>query len=99
MPFGIPTDTNKFWNVKELAYQHTHMFYGFWVSFFIYRFFPIIYLPVLCGFISGLLMEAYQYRKYIKALEIPKSWLDSIRDLSFWIIGGCLNYILIFMGK
>ena len=98
MPFGIPTDTTKFWNVKELAYQHTHMFYGFWISFFVYHFLPLVYIPVLCGFISGLLMELYQYRKYIKSAEIPRTWMDSIRDLCFWIIGGCLNYIIIFMG-
>ena len=97
MPFGISTNEKDFWNVKELAYQHTHMFYGFWIAFFIYYFFPIIYLPVLCGAISGALMEAYQYRKYIIAMEKPRTWKDSLRDLCFWIVGGCLDYIIIFM--
>ena len=86
------------WEKKELAYQHTHMFYGFWIGFFVYNFLPLVFIPVLCGFISGLLIEFYQYRKYIIALEKSRTWKDSIRDLCFWIIGGCLNYIIIFMG-
>lgn len=97
MPFGIPTEG--FWSTKELAYQHTHMFYGFWIAFFVYHFFPIDFIPLLCGILSGLFMEIYQNSKYIISAEIPKKWKDSIRDLCFWIIGGCLNYIIIFTGK
>jgi hypothetical protein len=95
MPFGIPTDENNFWNVKELAYQHTHMFYGFWISYFVFYFFPYLWIPCLFGLLSGICMEVYQYRKYIMTLTLPKSWVDSVRDLCFWFIGGCLNYIII----
>lgn len=96
MPFGIPSEG--FWGKKELSYQHVHMFYGFWIGFIVYNLSHNIYAPALCGLLCGMLMEAYQYRKYIMALEKPRTWKDSVRDLCFWIIGGCLNYILIFMG-
>ena len=94
MPFGIPKEG--FWSVKELAYQHTHMFYGFWLGYIAFCIFPFMAVPALCGLFSGMLMELYQYRYYILALRIPSTLADSLRDLCFWIIGGCLNYIIIF---
>jgi hypothetical protein len=97
MPFGISTDG--FWGKKELSYQHVHMFWSFWISFIVYNLSHSVYAPIMCGMLCGALMEAYQYRKYIIALEKPRTWKDSLRDLCFWIIGGCLNYILIFMSK
>ena len=95
MAFGIPT--TGFWSVKELAYQHTHMFYGFWISYFVYYLYPVNFIPALFGLLAGLCMELYQYRYYVLALKIPKTWLDSLRDLCFWTLGGCLNYIIIFL--
>lgn len=95
MAFGITKDENKFWNVKELSYQHVHMFWSFWVSYIIYLIFPFMWTPVVVGFFCGLAMEIYQHMSYIQDEELPKDWIDSIRDLCFWIIGGCLNYIVI----
>ena len=95
MPFGI--ESEGFWGKKELSYQHVHMFWSFWAGFIVYSIYPVMWIPALCGVFSGLLMELYQYRKYVAAVEIPRAWLDSIRDLCFWIIGGCLNYIIIFL--
>ena len=97
MPFGISTDEKDFWNVKELAYQHTHMFYGFWIGYIVYFISHDLWMPVLCGILSGLCMELYQYRKYLASVEWPRTWRDSIRDFCFWVIGGCLNYIIIFL--
>lgn len=99
MPFGISKDENDFWNQKELAYQHTHMFWSFWIAYVIYIFIPEIYIPVLIGALCGALMEGYQNFKYLRTWEVPKKWQDMIRDFIFWILGGCLNYIIIFVGK
>jgi len=96
--FGITKDENKFWNVKEIAYQHVHMFYAFWISYIIFHCVRGIWTPVICGCILGLAMEAYQHMSYIQDEELPKDWVDSLRDLCFWIVGGCLNYIIIFVG-
>jgi hypothetical protein len=97
MPFGIPKDG--FWGSKELSYQHVHMFWSFWVAYFIHFFFPVIYIFPIVGLTLGIFMEVYQNRDYIKYFEIPRSWVDSIRDLCFWILGACLNYIIIFTRK
>lgn len=94
MPFGIKNEG--FWGKKELSYQHVHLFWAFWVSYIAYNIYPAIWIPAVCGILCGLFMEFYQYYKYVLAIEIPKSWLDSIRDLCFWSLGGCLNYIIIF---
>ena len=93
MPFGI--ESEGFWGKKELSYQHVHLFWAFWIGYFAYHIFPLSWVPAICGLICGGLMEFYQYRKYIIALEKPRTWKDSIRDLCFWTIGGCLNYICI----
>lgn len=95
MPFGIPKEG--FWGKKELSYQHVHMFYGFWLAYFSYFVFPIIWAFPIIGCCAGLLMESYQYRKYIESGTIPRTWMDSIRDFCFWVIGSCLNYIVYFV--
>lgn len=93
MPFGIPSDG--FWGKKELAYQHVHMFWAFWIGFAVYQFLPLFYIPFLIGMLCGMIMEAYQHIEYSKSWNLPKKWQGTIRDFIFWIIGGCLNYILI----
>lgn len=97
MPFGIPKDG--FWGKKELAYQHVHMFWAFWAAYAVYYFLPFSHVPIMVGLICGMLMEAYQHLEYIRTWASPKTWTDSLRDLCFWVIGGCLNYIIIFFGK
>ena len=87
----------EFWSKKEISYQHVHMFWSFWVTFIVCHFFHDIYIPALSGFMCGMCLEIYQYRKYILNLKFAKTWLDSLRDLCFWTIGGCLNYIIIFL--
>jgi len=86
-----------FWSKKEISYQHVHMFWSFWVGFLFYYLFPVLWVPALSGFICGMAMEVYQYRYYILNLKFPKTFLDSIRNLCFWTIGGCLNYVIIFV--
>ena len=88
----------EFWSKKEVAYQHVHMFWALWLGFIVYSLIGSLYAPVITGLIAGLCLEMYQYRKYIASGELPKTWTDSLRDLCFWTIGGCLNYILIFGG-
>ena len=95
MAFGL--ESEGFWGKKELSYQHVHMFWGFWIGFTVYNIHPVMWIPAVCGFVCGCAMEFYQYRKYISALEWPRTWRDSIRDLCFWTLGGCLNYIIIFL--
>ena len=85
----------EFWSKKELSYQHVHMFWSFWLSYIVYNFASLMWLPAVSGLAFGICLECYQYRKYIAGLELPKTWTDSIRDMCFWWLGGCLNYILI----
>ena len=96
MPFGIPSEG--FWGKKELAYQHVHMFWAFWVGFAAYSFFGFLWVPALCGVLCGLAMETYQHIEYLRTWTKPKKIADMIRDFCFWTIGGCLNYIIIFVG-
>jgi hypothetical protein len=95
VPFGIEKDG--FWGVKELSYQHVHLFWAFWAGYIAFHVSGLLWSPVLCGFCCGVAMETYQNFESIKIGVIPKSWLDVIRDLCFWTLGGCLNYILIFV--
>lgn len=99
MPFGISKDEDNFWNQKELSYQHVHMFWSFWMGFIAYTLTDIIWVPLLIGALCGTLMEGYQNFKYLRTWEVPKKWQDMIRDFLFWTLGGCLNYIIIFVGK
>jgi len=92
MPFGI--ESEGFWGKKELSYQHVHLFWAFWIGYFAYHIFPLSWVPAICGLFCGLFMELYQYRKYIVSKEVPRTWKDSLRDLCFWTLGGCLNYIV-----
>ena len=94
MSFGIPKEG--FWGQKELSYQHVHMFWAFWMAYAMGLIFPFLWIYPLTGFLCGAMMESYQYRKYIEEQTIPRTWLDSLRDLCFWVLGSCLNYILIF---
>lgn len=94
MPFGISKEG--FWGQKELSYQHVHMFYGLWLSFIVFKISGLIVAPLFSGLFFGICMEAYQYRKYIAGLTMPSSWKDCIRDLCFWLLGGWLNYIILF---
>lgn len=99
MPFGISKDEDNFWNQKELSYQHVHMFWAFWVGFIAYTLTGIMWIPALCGVFCGMVMEFYQHIEYLKTWEVPKKWQDMIRDFLFWTLGGCLNYIIILVGK
>lgn len=92
MPFGIPK--SGFWGKIELAYQHCHMFYGFWFSLFVIKITGSAW-GCLAGIALGVVMEIIQYRKYIKAMVMPDSWLDCIRDLCFWFIGGMLVWLIL----
>lgn len=95
MAFGI--ESEGFWGKKELSYQHVHMFWSFWISYLLYNIIPFGWVPFVCGLLCGMAMESYQHYKFMIAIKMFRSWTDSIRDLCFWIIGGCLNYIIIFM--
>jgi hypothetical protein len=95
MAFGL--ESEGFWGKKEISYQHVHMFYGFWIGYIAFYIYSVMFIPAVCGFVCGCAMEFYQYRKYISSVTWPRTWLDSIRDLCFWTLGGCLNYIIIFL--
>lgn len=94
MPFGIPKEG--FWGKIELAYQHCHMWYGFWFSLLLYALTKNEMLLLSGGFALGLVMECIQYFKYIKASQWPRTMDDCVRDLIFWMIGGVIAWVLIF---
>ena len=93
MPFGIPKEG--FWGKIELAYQHCHMFYGFWFSLLLLKIYGEMFIPAFSGLLLGIIMECVQYWKYIQTKAWPRTWKDCIRDLIFWWIGGMLAYVFL----
>lgn len=74
------------WSKKEIAYQHVHMFWGFWISYIMYYITGSIAM-VCCGAWVGLAVEFYQYYySDYKMLYLD----DRFRDWIFWMIGGLL---------
>lgn len=92
MPFGIKSEG--FWGKKELSYQHVHMFWAFWIAYAVCLFLPFWYMPLVIGALCGVVMETFQAVSKI-ITGIPQgSKADAFRDLCFWTLGGCLNYLL-----
>jgi len=79
------------WDKKELAYQHVHMFYGFWLSYLMYCI-TGLYQSFWIGCIAGIIAEVVQY--YF--LSNRNLYLfDRLRDWMFWSIGGSLILFVI----
>lgn len=76
------------WNKREIAYQHVHMFYGFWFAYLMSC--VGITLAPLFGLLIGMFVEAYQY--YI--LDENLYLFDRIRDIFFWGFGGFLTFAI-----
>ena len=74
--------------MNELKNQVVHMFIAYWVvslSFFVIKQEWVVGLALLCG----LCVEAYQ----ILHKGEPMYWADRALDLTFWCVGGLLNYL------
>lgn len=95
MPFGISTNEKDFWNVKELAYQHVHMFWSMIITLLFFKATGEITVVLFTGLLLGLMMESYQAVIKLTKDKPEGSKLDAVRDIIFWWIGGLIAYPVI----
>lgn len=79
------------WDKKEIAYQHVHMFYGFWLSYLMYSLTGWHVMASLGAWL-GLLVEWYQYM-YTDNRQLYLG--DRARDWLFWTSGGLFILLVI----
>jgi hypothetical protein len=86
---------NNFWKKSELANQHVHVWWGMWSTIVVFSLHQC-WIAFFTGLLVGVVVELLQW--YGGADNyISRKWKDVIRDLFFWMYGGFLVYVAMWL--